>query len=44
MCGWQGLNVDANANSIRLFDRVRRGDRNICAAVVSEAEISYGLT
>ncbi|MCR9185345.1 MAG: FkbM family methyltransferase [Halieaceae bacterium] len=44
MCGWQGVNVDANANSIRLFDRVRRGDKNICAAVVSEAEIASGLT
>jgi len=38
------VNVDANANSIRLFDRVRRGDKNICAAVVSEAEIASGLT
>jgi FkbM family methyltransferase len=33
--GWSGINVDANQNSIRLFERVRPSDTNVLGAVVS---------
>lgn len=34
--GWNGVNVDANAESIKLFRRIRPKDVNIWSAVVSE--------
>ena len=33
--GWSGINVDANPNSIKLFERVRPSDINIFGAVVA---------
>ncbi len=33
--GWRGMNVDANPNSIRLFEKTRTQDINLLAAVVS---------
>jgi hypothetical protein len=31
--GWRGVNVDANSHSIKLFDKHRPDDKNICALV-----------
>jgi FkbM family methyltransferase len=31
--GWRGINVDADADKVRLFQWFRRRDTNICAAV-----------
>lgn len=31
--GWTGVNIDANPESIELFERFRPGDRNVLAAV-----------
>ena len=31
--GWSGVNVDANQELINIFDKVRKRDLNICAAV-----------
>lgn len=33
--GWRGMNVDANPNSIRLFEKTRTQDHNLLAAIVS---------
>lgn len=38
MLGWNGVNVDANRASIKLFSRVRPHDINIWAAVVPQVE------
>lgn len=35
--GWRGVNVDANADAVALFRKVRRADVNIHAAIVSES-------
>lgn len=32
--GWRGINIDCDQAKIRLFDKLRPGDENICAAVV----------
>jgi len=44
MKGWSGVNVDANPKSIELFNSIRKGDTNICAAIVPQADIDQGLT
>ncbi len=35
LAGWNGINIDASAAAIRLFNKIRPGDQNIHAAVVS---------
>jgi len=44
--GWNGINVDANEVSVNLFNRARKNDINIFAAVVSkgypEKTIKFG--
>jgi FkbM family methyltransferase len=42
MCGWRCVNVDANPNSIKLFDKKRSNDINIHAALVTKAEFDAG--
>lgn len=37
--GWSGANVDANPNSIRLFEKIRNKDINIWAAVLPSEQI-----
>ncbi|MGB4346190.1 MAG: FkbM family methyltransferase [Burkholderiaceae bacterium] len=37
LSGWNGINVDASAATIASFDKVRKADLNIHAAVVSSA-------
>lgn len=44
MKGWSGVNVDANPKSIELFRKVRKGDVNLCAAIVPQSAIEQGLT
>jgi FkbM family methyltransferase len=34
--GWNGINIDANPNSIKIFNKVRRLDTNIWGAIVSD--------
>ncbi len=36
LLGWNGVNVDASAAAIRVFERVRSGDVNLWSAVVDE--------
>ena len=36
LLGWNGVNVDANKRSIEIFNKVRKNDINICAAIVDE--------
>lgn len=36
--GWHGVNVDANPKTIGLFNKIRKNDINICAAVITEEE------
>lgn len=33
--GWRGINIDANPDAIRLFERARPGDINICAGIAN---------
>jgi len=40
--GWNGINVDANKETIRLFNKYRPKDINIWAAVISEPLVSSG--
>jgi len=35
--GWRGVNVDADAKAVALFEKIRRADTNIHAAIVSES-------
>jgi len=34
--GWQGVNVDANSESVEVFKKVRPNDSNVWSAIVSE--------
>jgi FkbM family methyltransferase len=43
MKGWSGINVDANPNTIDLFNKKRPNDQNIWAAVISESEYNEGV-
>ena len=36
--GWNGINIDANPNSIEIFNQVRKADENIWAAIVSDED------
>jgi FkbM family methyltransferase len=42
MKGWSGINVDANPNSIELFNKVRPRDTNVWAALVPQKDIREG--
>lgn len=42
--GWNGVNIDANPNSIKIFNNVRRNDTNIWGAIVSHEEAEKGAT
>lgn len=41
--GWRGINVDANPNSIKLFNSVRPTDKNLWAAVIPESDYQAGI-
>jgi FkbM family methyltransferase len=36
--GWNGINIDANPKSIEIFNKVRKNDENIWAAIVSDED------
>jgi FkbM family methyltransferase len=44
MCGWRCVNVDANPKSIELFNKYRKSDTNIHAAVITQQEWAEGKT
>lgn len=44
LTGWNGVNIDANRQSIARFERARPSDRNIWAAVVPAAGWHEGQT
>mgnify|MGYP002837319667 CR=1 FL=1 len=37
--GWRGINIDANPQSIRLFDEERPRDINVCAGISDKEEV-----
>jgi len=39
LMGWRGVNVDANPASVRLFNRQRPGDVNICSGVAERGGV-----
>jgi FkbM family methyltransferase len=41
--GWTGVNVDANQELVNIFNKVRTKDKNICAAVGSEANYHFTI-
>tara|TARA_B100000795_G_C22718906_1_gene406615 strand:+ start:165 stop:863 length:699 start_codon:yes stop_codon:yes gene_type:complete len=41
--GWTGINVDANKNSILLFNKVRKKDINLNYAIISSIEYAKGI-
>lgn len=41
--GWHGFNIDANPNTIALFNRARPNDQNIWTAIVPQADFINGL-
>jgi len=41
--GWTGINVDANNNSISLFNKVRKKDINLNYAMISSMEYAKGI-
>ncbi len=43
MKGWRGYNVDANPNTIQLFNKVRSDDVNIWSAIVPNADYENGV-
>ena len=42
MKGWNGINIDANRNSISIFNKIRPYDINIWSAVIPSSEIKGG--
>lgn len=44
LSGWNGVNIDANRQSIARFERVRSSDRNVWAAVVPASSWRDGQT
>lgn len=42
MKGWSGVNVDANPNTINLFNKFRPSDKNIWAAIIPQSEYKNG--
>lgn len=43
MKGWQGFNVDANPNTIRLFEKYRSKDTNVWTAIIPKADYDSGI-
>jgi FkbM family methyltransferase len=41
--GWSGINIDANPNTIRLFNKYRPSDKNIWTAVIPNEHYENGL-
>lgn len=41
--GWKGINVDANPNTIHIFNKVRKHDINIWAAIIQNNQYNDGL-
>jgi len=41
--GWRGINVDANKNSISLFNKIRKKDTNLNYAIISSKEYAKGI-
>jgi len=41
--GWRGFNIDANPQTIKLFNQVRPSDKNIWTAVISQMEYFNGV-
>ena len=41
--GWRGINVDANSELIEIFNKERRRDINICAAVGTEQSYTFTI-
>jgi hypothetical protein len=41
--GWHGINVDANPNSIKLFNSVRPADKNLWAAIIPDQDYRAGV-
>ncbi len=39
--GWRGVNIDANPDSIRLFEQARPDDKNICSGVGEVGTLTY---
>jgi len=39
--GWHGTNIDASAQAIRLFDKARPHDTNVCSGVGAAGELVY---
>lgn len=43
MKGWSGFNVDANPNTIKLFQKTRPDDHNIWSAIIPNADYESGI-
>ena len=43
MKGWSGINVDANPNTIKLFQKTRPQDNNIWTAIIPNADYESGI-
>jgi len=41
--GWNGINVDANKNSISLFNKIRKSDINLNYAIISSKQYAKGI-
>lgn len=43
MKGWVGINIDANPNTVQLFEKHRPNDKNIWSAIVPNADYENGV-
>lgn len=43
MKGWRGYNIDANPNSIELFNKARPNDTNIWTAIIPQSDYVNGI-
>lgn len=43
MKGWTGINIDANLNTIKLFQKIRPTDKNIWTAIVPQKAYQNGM-
>jgi hypothetical protein len=41
--GWRGYNIDANAQTIKIFDKIRPQDANIWLAIIAQSQYDAGL-
>jgi len=41
--GWRGYNIDANAQTIKIFDKIRPQDDNIWSAIIPQTQYDAGL-